>query len=247
MATIEEVLPLSRRGEMTDKKTLLVAQSRLAGWSDTYNLPSRLRAHASQEETVRRNEWAKAQVFQAYVGALFKEHGYEFVDEWFGEIVEHTIKEVLELEQAALVEAFDRTTIGMPGTRDDHRPSSSSFSENDTPSTSNRNMRDRESPLSPGGFSAQGASPPRRPAPGGAPENNANLQSPLSQFNQRCAQKHIQPQWAFINEGPQHGPIFRATVTLPGEPEPIGLGEGPTKAAAKQLAAEMALCILDEA
>ncbi|KAG8797794.1 hypothetical protein FRC17_007644, partial [Serendipita sp. 399] len=233
--TIEELRPLSRRGDLTTKRALLVSQSRLAGWSDAYRLPARLRAHQSQQDVIPHNEAAKAQVFQAYVGALFKENSFEFVSEWLSDIVEHTINGVLEVEQTALVEAFDRTTIGMPGTGSSGCIPSSSGNGHASRSTASPSL-----PRSPTRASSTQSPPPN---PRGVVENNA---SALARFNERCTRNHIQPQWTTTQIGPQHAPTFRATVTLPGEPDPIGMGEANTKVAAKQAAAEMALLILDQ-
>jgi ribonuclease-3 len=77
------------------KRSLIIRKDRVEQWSLVYGLPERLQVHRSQELVIRGNQNARVQVFQAYVGALFREKGYDFVKEWFEYVVEAALTDIL--------------------------------------------------------------------------------------------------------------------------------------------------------
>lgn len=138
--------------------------------------------HAAQINLIPHNPTAKVDAFYAYVGALFKQEGYEAVEEWFSPVVEEAIAEILSMELAANLEdvGLEDTSTGMP-------PAPSGGSQS-PPSRSNS-------------FRAN--------ASAANPSTDSNA---LATFNQICSQKHIVPVWEIVKEGPDHAARFTVTL-----------------------------------
>jgi hypothetical protein len=163
-------------------RSLIVNQNRVAAWSDAYGLSGRLIVHSAQTDLIRRSTAAKVDVFHAYVGAVFRQDGYDAVEEWFGPVVEEAIGEILTIELEANLRdiGLEDTSTGVPPA-----PSGSS-----------------QSPPSPSNSSGASATAVEPPADTGT----------LALFNQICSQKHIDAIWEWEQEGPNHAPRFTATL-----------------------------------
>jgi dsRNA-specific ribonuclease len=219
----------------------LVARDRVAAWADSYELPEKLIVHPSQQALIPNNPVAKAQVFQAYVGGLFKDQGYYCVEEWFVPVVDDALCEIQEFEVHDLL---------LEAALEDGSDSKSWRKKNgDSPETSWRKKND-DSPET-GTFGVEPVLPIAcPPKPGEAPQTRPGEivtvptgASALAFFNETYAKKlkGTQPNWKTTQTGPGHAPEFTATVTLPGSLEPIGIGIGTTLKLAKQQAASEAL------
>jgi len=115
-AVLEENRPLSRPGDLARMRSLIVNQNRVATWSDAYALPGRLIVHSAQTDLIRRSTAAKVDVFHAYVGAVFRQDGYDAVEDWFGPVVEKAIGEILTIESEANLQdtGLEDTSTGVP-------------------------------------------------------------------------------------------------------------------------------------
>ena len=168
---------------------------------------------------IRQNESAKSQLFQAYVGALYKEQGLYLIEEWFRPVLDDALNEITEHE----------SLYGMPDDK--------SWTNNTSPSTS------RTEPVLPI------ACPPRagEPRPAAEPPAGKTGAGTLSFFNEKYSQRMrgAQVPWVVTSTGPPHAPEFTATLTFPGEVDPVGIGIGTTKLLAKQQAAAVALETLE--
>lgn len=219
-AVIECNMPLSRVGEISDTRMLLVTRERMATWADAYGLPQRLIVNPAQRALIPNNENAKAQVFQAYVGALYKDQGIDAVEEWFSPVLDDAVNEIEEIRTAERLEDNKswRNSISSQATTESFEPAAAPHE-----------------PLATG----RGSTPAARSPPSGSG-------SSLSYFNERCSKllKGAQPIWQVKKDGKDHTPEFTATVTLPGEREPIGIGVASNSKLAKQRAATVALAKL---
>ncbi|KIM24129.1 hypothetical protein M408DRAFT_243708 [Serendipita vermifera MAFF 305830] len=99
-SVVEFNRPLSRVGDISSKRAELVSRGRVALWADAYELPQRLIVHPAQAALIPRNESARVQVFQAYVGALYKDQGLNVVEEWFGPVLEDALNEIEARERS---------------------------------------------------------------------------------------------------------------------------------------------------
>lgn len=217
-------LPLSRPGDLSIKRALLVNQDRLAGWADIYGLSKRIQAHHSTRLLIQQNTSTRAQVFQAYVGGLFEQAEYNLgpIEDWLGHVVETALKEILAMEKAEddLSDAFSKTAV-----KDEDRP----FPLSRNSSLSPYQSKPSSHPSSTN--QTKTSTLPKTPVRVGA----------LALFNQRCQQEKLVPSWCCTQEGEPHAPTFTVTIKLPPSNTPIGEGIGVTKAEAKARAAEQAL------
>ena len=193
-------------------------------------MPKKLIVHKSQQALIPNNPAAKAQVFQAYVGGLFKEKGYSCVEDWFVPVVDDALCEIQEFEVHDLL--FEAALEGSS-----ERKSWRKKKGGDSPETKSSGME----PVLPI------ACPPK---PGEAPQPRPGeiVTGPtggtsLSFFNETCSKrlKGAQPVWEITGTGPAHSPEFTATVTLPGYQDPVGIGIGTSRKLAQQQAASVAL------
>jgi dsRNA-specific ribonuclease len=209
----------------------LVVRDRIAACADSYELPEKLIVHKSQQALIPNDPAAKAQVFQAYVGGLFKDQGYACVEKWFVPVIDDALCEIREFEA--------------------HDPLFEAALEDSSDSKSWR-KRNGESPAPETGTSAVEpvlpiACPPKQ---GEAPKPHAGEIVPgptgataLSFFNETYAKKlkGAQPHWEMSQTGPSYAPEFTAIVRLPGPLEPVGIGIETSLKLAKQQAASEAL------
>jgi dsRNA-specific ribonuclease len=228
---IEVNLPLSRRGDLDRTRQLLVVRDRVAAWADSYGLPEKLIVHPSQQALIPNNPAAKAQVFQAYVGGLFKEQGYFCVEEWFAPVVDDALCEIQEFEIHDLL---------LEAALEDRSDSKSWRKKNDdSPETGTLAVE----PVLPIACPPKpGEAQPRAGEIGTGPTGA----TALSFFNETYAKKlkGTEPNWQTTKTGPSHAPEFTTILSMPGSLEPVGIGIGTTLKLAKQQAASQALTTL---
>jgi dsRNA-specific ribonuclease len=188
--------------------------------------------HKSQQALIPGNLAAKAQVFQAYIGALYKDQGISFVEDWFIPVVDDALCEIQEFEvhdlllDAALEDSSD-SKAWIKKSRDSP--------EGTTPGV--------EQVLPIACHPKQGGAPQ---TPDTAIEAGQTRASDLAFFNETCAKRlrGATATWLVTQTGPGHAPEFTATVTLPGDVNPVGIGIGTTRKLAQQQAAGVALSTL---
>ncbi|CAG8647398.1 17032_t:CDS:2 [Acaulospora colombiana] len=191
-STLERERPLSRRGDLADKRILLTSKERVSYWSDAYGLPTRLNARADQESTLRNeNITAKVEVFQAYVGALFRLHDFRVLEDWLMPVVKESLEDIEIIEEANNLPdpGFDQSTIGIPN--------AAAANVNNAPDIEN----------------------PHIPPPNVEPRNGSIARNSqdgpkigLGFFNEQCNKHRIEPQWGLGSEGPSHKPTHTATT-----------------------------------
>ena len=206
-----------------------MVRDRIAAWADSYELPEKLIVHKSQQALIPNNPAAKAQVFQAYVGGLFKEKGFYCVEDWFVPVVDDALCEIQEFEVHDLLfeAALEDSSDSKPWRK----------KNGDSPKTETSGM----------GTVLPIACPPKpgegpQPRPGDIRTGPTGATA-LSFFNETCSKqiKGGQPNWEITKTGPPHSPEFTAIVTLPGYLDPVGVGIGTTRKLAQQQAASVAL------
>lgn len=79
---LQEVYPYLRVGPSTKIRSLVVGNYTLATITRVYRLNDRIRSHPAQEIALRASSNIQADVFEAYVGGLFKDRGLEVVKAW---------------------------------------------------------------------------------------------------------------------------------------------------------------------
>ncbi|CAG7847605.1 SubName: Full=Uncharacterized protein {ECO:0000313/EMBL:CCA68542.1} [Serendipita indica DSM 11827] len=198
----------------SEKRKLLVNQDRLAVWADIYGLPSRLQVHYSAELLLRQNTATKAKLFQAYVGALFmqSDRNYRTVEDWFGQLVEQGLEDIVAFENAANSLTEKLQTLKLKGPAEEHQPAQVPSSPSPSTSSTSSSNASYQSQL-----------------------------GSLALFNQICAQRNIHPDWQCNNMGSPHRPTHKATVRLSPTCEIVGTGVGGKKQEAKEKAAEEAM------
>ncbi|EAU84240.2 double-stranded RNA binding domain-containing protein-containing protein [Coprinopsis cinerea okayama7 len=77
-----DMFPGLRVGPSTKIRSLVVGNSTLAEISKKYRLPDRLRLHQAQAITLRASTNVQADVFEAFVGGLFKDQDLPAVQRW---------------------------------------------------------------------------------------------------------------------------------------------------------------------
>lgn len=171
-------------------------------------------------------------MFQAYVGGLFKEQGYSCVEEWFVPVVDDALCEIQEFEvHDLLLDAALEDSSGSKSWRGNN---------GNSPETGTSGV----GPVLPIACPPKPGDAPR-PSPGPG-ETGTTPTGSLSFFNETCMKKlkGAQPTWQITQTGPPHAPEFTATVTLPGDLNPVGIGIGTNVKLAKQQAASVALSTL---
>jgi len=93
---LKKMYPNLRVGPATKIRSLIVQNSNIATIATHYRLPALLRMHPSQAVALRASMHVQADLFEAYVGGLFVEHGMEKVKEWLFEVLEPYSKEAYE-------------------------------------------------------------------------------------------------------------------------------------------------------
>ncbi|KIK67591.1 hypothetical protein GYMLUDRAFT_36332 [Collybiopsis luxurians FD-317 M1] len=77
-----EMFPTLRVGPSTKVRAMVVGNATLASIALRYRLPDQLRLHPAQALTLRASSHVQADLFESYVGGLFKDQGLEVVEKW---------------------------------------------------------------------------------------------------------------------------------------------------------------------
>ena len=175
------------------RKAYLVSKPQVARWSEEYNLPRLIRGPEHQVLTIQNNERQKAQVFQAYIAAMFLQIGYLRTRAWMVPLVEDTYATMLTETEEDEVERFlddgsDATSTASPPQSMGTAPSSPQPNPPSTP----RRPSNMGSPRS----------PPASPSQPGA----------LSAFNQLCSQNHLDAEWTELTVGKDHQRTYTMAV-----------------------------------
>ncbi|KAF4601802.1 hypothetical protein EYR40_005002 [Pleurotus pulmonarius] len=93
-------------------RALVVGNATLADISQRYRLPYRLRLHAAQAITLRASTNIQADVFESYVGGLYKDQGLAAVEAWLHPLL---------LPYATEAYRFVRIQYGLPEARSSSR------------------------------------------------------------------------------------------------------------------------------
>ncbi|KZV69890.1 ribonuclease III [Peniophora sp. CONT] len=79
---IQELYPYLRVGPSTKMRALVVGNQTLATVALRYRLPDRLRLHRSQSVTLKASMNVQADVFESYVGGLYRARGLALTQAW---------------------------------------------------------------------------------------------------------------------------------------------------------------------
>ncbi|KAF5393159.1 hypothetical protein D9757_001175 [Collybiopsis confluens] len=77
-----EMFPTLRVGPSTKIRAMVVSNPTLASIAVRYKLPDHLRLHPAQALTLKSSPHVQADLFEAYVGGIFKDQGLEVVQQW---------------------------------------------------------------------------------------------------------------------------------------------------------------------
>lgn len=122
---IQTLFPHLHVGPASRIRALVVANTHLARFTQFYQLHFQLRGNSSQQLTIQASLPIHADLFEAYVGALYKEQGLEPVQTWLSavftpsvyyayEVIRHTYQQIPASAQAALVFPSDAPAQDMP-------------------------------------------------------------------------------------------------------------------------------------
>ncbi|KAG9081144.1 hypothetical protein FRC06_005794, partial [Ceratobasidium sp. 370] len=89
---IQALYPHLHVGPASKIRALVVANSHLASFAQHYLLHYHLRGNMSQQLTLQASFPIHADLFEAYVGALFQEQGLEPVKEWLSAVLTPSIR-----------------------------------------------------------------------------------------------------------------------------------------------------------
>ncbi|KAF6761927.1 ribonuclease III domain-containing protein [Ephemerocybe angulata] len=92
-----ELFPGLRVGPSTKIRSLVVSNFTLADISKRYRLPDRLRLHQAQALTLRASTNVQADVFEAFIGGLFRDQGLPAVQAWLKPLFEPFAREAYHL------------------------------------------------------------------------------------------------------------------------------------------------------
>jgi ribonuclease-3 len=79
---LQKNFPFLRVGPSTKMRALVVGNSTLATIAVQYRLPERLRLHIAQSVTLKASTHVQADVFESYVGGLYKDQGLAATKAW---------------------------------------------------------------------------------------------------------------------------------------------------------------------
>lgn len=170
-----------------------------------------LRVHRAQKLVIPKNQNARVQVFQAYVGAVYKESGFEAVKSWLEFVVEEALNDIRATEGVEDLEDLDNAfcNMNMGGTNVTSPRSGTGSSKRASPP-----------PSSPPPPAASAPSPRRKStgssqtsAPKSSPPASSSNKAPLMALNELASQKRIKLIWNEEREGEPHEPVFKLTVT----------------------------------
>ncbi|KAA1466570.1 ribonuclease III [Dentipellis sp. KUC8613] len=121
---LQELHPYLRVGPSTKVRAMVVGNSTLAEISEKYRLSDSLRLHQAQSITLKASTNVRADVFESYVGGLYKDQGLSAVQAWLRALLKPYIQQAYRIvrEQHGLPPvdasgAYPRTPTmpGMPG------------------------------------------------------------------------------------------------------------------------------------
>ncbi|KAJ7591464.1 ribonuclease III domain-containing protein [Mycena floridula] len=95
-----DMYPGLRVGPATKIRALIVANFTLAEISVRYRLPERLRLHPAQALSLRASSNVQADVFESFVGGLYKDQGLESVKDWLSALLSPYITAAYQLVRA---------------------------------------------------------------------------------------------------------------------------------------------------
>lgn len=217
--------PVDKTGQLSPRKAYLVSKLQVARWSDTYGLPGLIKGPEHQLLTIQNNERQKAQVFQAYIAAVFLQEGYLYTMGWMQPLVDAAYEDMLtETEEDEVAQTLDDQSDGTAAAS----PPQAASTLPSSPPQSNPPSTPRRPSATPSMSSPR--SPPPSPAAGA-----------LAAFNQLCTQRKMQPEWTELTLGQAHQRLFTMTVKLKEDAGVWGKGTASTKKAAQQIAADAAL------
>ncbi|KDQ29654.1 hypothetical protein PLEOSDRAFT_26060 [Pleurotus ostreatus PC15] len=223
-------------GPSTKIRALVVGNATLADISLRYRLPYRLRLHAAQAITLRASTNIQADVFESYVGGLYKDQGLAAVEKWLHPLL---------LPYAEEAYKFVRKQYGLPETRSSSGTASPPESESEPGSLSPATQH--------GGLDMEEESIPQA----------ALAIGHLALFNQQLQKANLDIEWVYTEDGdigmegllgafdPSGTPgdlVHIATRTTPMwtvkafvNGEMYGSGKGTSKKAARHVAAKEGL------
>ncbi|CAE6516230.1 unnamed protein product [Rhizoctonia solani] len=101
---IQSLYPYLHAGPASRMRALVVANSHLARFTQHYMLHFQLRGNTSQQLTIQASVPIHADLFEAYVGALFQEQGLDTVYDFLSKILTPSICLAYEVVRANYVE-----------------------------------------------------------------------------------------------------------------------------------------------
>ncbi|KAI9513275.1 ribonuclease III domain-containing protein [Russula earlei] len=94
---LQSEFPYLRVGPSTKMRALVVGNSTLATIAVQYKLPERLRLHRAQSVTLKASTHVQADVFESYVGGLYKDQGLGAVKEWLDKLFTPYVREAYRI------------------------------------------------------------------------------------------------------------------------------------------------------
>ncbi|KAL5527482.1 hypothetical protein ACEPAG_6273 [Sanghuangporus baumii] len=210
---IRDCYPSLRVGPATKVRSMVVGNANLADISVKYGLPQRVRAQRGAVMAMSKSMALKADVFEAYVGGLYKDQGLEIVRNWLTALFLLYVKEAYRI---------CRNQHGLPS------PPPSPF------------LPHEQYDQSPGAES-DAALPDYESTETSASIQSMNS-GHLQLFNQYMQQKHMRLEWSFEevkDVGTRATPIWAVHAIVNGRQ--VSVGRGNTKKVAQNEAAREAL------
>ncbi|KAL5487958.1 MET16 [Sanghuangporus weigelae] len=210
---VRDCYPSLRVGPATKVRSMVVGNANLADISVKYGLPQRVRAQRSAVMAMSKSMALKADVFEAYVGGLYKDQGLDVVRSWLTALFLPYVKEAYRV---------CRNQHGLPS------PPPSPF------------LPHAQYDPSPGAES-DAALPDYESTETSASIQSMNS-GHLQLFNQYVQQKHMKFEWRFEevkDVGTRATPIWAVHAIVNGQQ--VSVGRGNTKKVAQNEAAREAL------
>lgn len=94
---LQKMFPYLRVGPSTKMRALVVGNSTLATIAVKYRLPEHLRLHIAQSVTLKASTHVQADVFESYVGGLYKDQGLSITKGWLDKLFTPYVKEAYRI------------------------------------------------------------------------------------------------------------------------------------------------------
>ncbi|KAI9467132.1 ribonuclease III [Lactarius psammicola] len=94
---LQKMFPFLRVGPSTKMRALVVGNSTLATIAVQYRLPERLRLHIAQSVTLKASTHVQADVFESYVGGLYKDQGLAATKAWLDKLFTPYVREAYRI------------------------------------------------------------------------------------------------------------------------------------------------------